>query len=337
MPIFIDDDDRRNFLARLVNAILSTDASCYAWALMPNHFHLLLVTGKESISKVMQSVLTGYAVTFNRKHERVGHLFQNRFRSILCEKDSYLSELIRYIHLNPVRAGIVSDLDSLKKYPWTGHSVLLGEQTAAWQPVSEVLKIFSSGGKSDAYLRFLQDGLQEKRPLSLPELLARGEDGLWRPEKMTESNRMRPYERILGSRHFITSTLSAQKETVSSPLQWQRMGMTPERAIQYAADTANVSVEDLMLGKKEQTVCVARALACKWLASDFRLKGAQTAKLLNISRAAVRKNIEKGKQVEEKMGLSLLKIALNTEATAYLHSSAQAASGTRQTGLPLFE
>ena len=92
----------------------------------PEPFHLLLRTVLTPLSKVMRRLMTGYAVTFNQRHRRAGHLFQNRYKSVVCEEDPYLLELIRYIHLNPLRAKLVEDLKALDKYPWTGHSVLLG-------------------------------------------------------------------------------------------------------------------------------------------------------------------------------------------------------------------
>jgi len=76
----------------------------------------------------MRRLMTGYAVTFNKRHKRSGHLFQNRYKSVACEEDPYLLELIRYIHLNPLRAGMVKDLKELDKYPWTGHSTILGRR-----------------------------------------------------------------------------------------------------------------------------------------------------------------------------------------------------------------
>ena len=76
----------------------------------------------------MRRLMTGYSVTFNIRHRRSGHLFQNRYKSVICEEDTYLLELIRYIHLNPLRAGIVTDLKELDKYSWTGHSAILGRR-----------------------------------------------------------------------------------------------------------------------------------------------------------------------------------------------------------------
>ena len=98
--IFKNKDDYSLFMDRLGDLLVETKTSCYAWALIPNHFHLLLRTGNVPISVLMKRLLTGYAINFNRRHNRCGHLFQNRYKSILCQEDSYLLELVRYIHLN---------------------------------------------------------------------------------------------------------------------------------------------------------------------------------------------------------------------------------------------
>jgi putative transposase len=142
--IFSDDKDRRSFLDRLATVLNETQTQCYAWALIPNHFHLLLRTGKTPLSKVMRRLMTGYAVTFNKRHKRSGHLFQNRYKSIVCEEDPYLLELIRYIHLNPLRAGLVKDLKELDKYPWSGHSAILGKHKNPLIPKAPAGKSFSA-------------------------------------------------------------------------------------------------------------------------------------------------------------------------------------------------
>jgi REP-associated tyrosine transposase len=110
--IFRDTQDYSNFLNRLGNLLIESSTACFAWVLMPNHIHLLLKTGITSISTIMRRLLTGYAISFNRRHKRHGHLFQNRYKSFLCEEEPYLLELVRYIHLNPLRARLVSDLNT---------------------------------------------------------------------------------------------------------------------------------------------------------------------------------------------------------------------------------
>ncbi|MBM4331877.1 MAG: transposase [Deltaproteobacteria bacterium] len=119
--IFDDDEDRSRFLTRLGENILKTHSSLYAWALMETHVHLLVRSGPQGISALMRKLLTWYAQYYNRRHRRTGHLFENRYKSILCEEENYLLALVRYIHLNPVRAKLVKTMGELDLYPWTGH------------------------------------------------------------------------------------------------------------------------------------------------------------------------------------------------------------------------
>src|SRR5512141_1395019 len=103
-----DDADREGFIARLGDVAQATGTAVYAWALLPNHGHLLVRSGAAGLPLFMRRLLTGYAVTFNHRHKRTGHLFQNRYKSIVCEEDNYFRELVRYIHLNPLRAKLAT-------------------------------------------------------------------------------------------------------------------------------------------------------------------------------------------------------------------------------------
>jgi putative transposase len=123
IKIFSNRKDREDFLERLADLCRADALSVYAWALISNHFHLLLRTVNQPLSNSMRKLLTGYVVNYNARHKRYGHLFQNRYKSIICEGDPYLLELTRYIHLNPLRAGIVKNLEGLEGYQWIGHSI----------------------------------------------------------------------------------------------------------------------------------------------------------------------------------------------------------------------
>jgi putative transposase len=146
--IFLDDKDRTSFLERLALILEETQTQCYAWALIPNHFHILLRIGTTPLSTVMRRLMTGYAVTFNIRHRRSGHLFQNRYKSVVCQEDTYLLELTRYIHLNPLRARLVEDLKSLDKYQWAGHSAILGRRKNPLIPALEKEVPSAEGGLS---------------------------------------------------------------------------------------------------------------------------------------------------------------------------------------------
>ena len=140
--IFIDDADRLDFLNRLEVVCADGAATVYAWCLMSNHFHLSIRTGNQSLATTMRRLLSGYVNTFNKRHKRDGHLFQNRYKSTVIDEERYFLALLRYIHLNPVRTKLVEDVRSLKDYAWTGHRVLPGKQRMALQDSDEVLGRF---------------------------------------------------------------------------------------------------------------------------------------------------------------------------------------------------
>jgi REP element-mobilizing transposase RayT len=161
--IFKDNRDRDNFLKRLGKIVTESSTVLHAWSLMPNHFHLLLKTAKVPIATIMRRLLTGYAVYFNRRHKRSGHLFQNRYKSILCEEDAYFKELIRYIHLNPLRANIVQDIKQLEIYPYSGHSAILGKNKRQWQSINSVLGVFNDrvSKARSLYRKFVASGASQ--------------------------------------------------------------------------------------------------------------------------------------------------------------------------------
>ncbi len=165
--IFEDDHDRRDFISRTGLLAQETGTRIVAWALMRNHVHLLLFSGPAGISKFMRRLLTGYALRYNRRHRRNGHLFQNRYKSIVCEEGTYLLELVRYIHLNPLRTGQVKSLEELEQYPWSGHRVIIGKDKNDWQEREYVLSQFhkKEGRAIGDYRKFMEDGKgQGRRP-----------------------------------------------------------------------------------------------------------------------------------------------------------------------------
>jgi REP element-mobilizing transposase RayT len=163
--IFLSDRDKEDLIKRFSRVFPKVGAWLYGWSFLPNHFHLLLRTGPVALSSVMRRILTGYAVAFNLRHRRSGHLFQNRYKSILVEEESYLLELVRYIHLNPVRAKLVEDIEELESYPWSGHSALMGKIKAPWQDCRFVLGQFGKGvrGGRGNYRKFVAEGIGQGR------------------------------------------------------------------------------------------------------------------------------------------------------------------------------
>jgi len=142
--IFTDDVDRKDFIERLSDLLPETGTQCYAWSFLSNHADFLFRSGSQGIAALMRRLLTGYAIFFNKRHRRHGQVFQNRYKSVICQEDRYLQELVRYIHLNPLRARIVSDLEELAGYSYCGHSILMGNGKSDWQDIGYVLGCFGS-------------------------------------------------------------------------------------------------------------------------------------------------------------------------------------------------
>ena len=162
--IFINKKDRNDFISRLAELAEGNAMDIYAWALLPNHFHILCKTKMRPLSASMRRVLTGYVVNFNKRHNRHGHLFQNRYKSIVCEEDVYLMELVRYIHLNLIRAGMVKSIKELNRSPWSGHSALIGYAKRDWQDTGYVLSVFGNGGSGKSrYMEYVKNGIDAGR------------------------------------------------------------------------------------------------------------------------------------------------------------------------------
>lgn len=122
--IFVDDKDYNVFLKQLFEVKSEKDFSLYAYCLMPNHFHLLIETAQEPLSKIMQQLLTLYGIYFNLTYDRSGHVFQGRYKAVICQKEEYLFKLLQYIHLNPLRAGLTKDINN---YKWSSHLICSGK------------------------------------------------------------------------------------------------------------------------------------------------------------------------------------------------------------------
>lgn len=170
---------------------------------MPNHAHALLRTGTVGLSRFAQRWLGPYAVSFNLRHRRAGHLFQNRFKNVLVEEERYLLELVRYIHLNPVRSRLPVTIDSLTGCAWTGHASLLGVHNFAAQDTDFVLRQFGAtvGEARRAYVAHVQEGAAQKQFPDLEGGGLRRSAGGWEriPRLSSGRERCASDERILGS------------------------------------------------------------------------------------------------------------------------------------------
>lgn len=155
--IFRSDADRKYYLERLEEYRQRYGFNVYAYVLMSNHVHLLIQTGEVALSRIMQGLQLKYTRYYNRKYKKVGHLFQGRYKAILCDRQAYLLELVRYLHLNPSRMRTPMDP---WKYQWSSHAAYLGKSGSVRIDTSAVLGELnrSVGQARRAYLRFMAEG-----------------------------------------------------------------------------------------------------------------------------------------------------------------------------------
>ena len=297
--IFRDNTDRKRFVERLGTVLQWGDTPCYAWALLPNHFHLLLKTGNEPIAGVMRRLLTGFAVTFNHRHRRCGRLFQNRYKSILCQENTYLLELVRYIHLNPVRAGIVKNLNSLDRYPYTGHGPLIGKRELCWQVTELVLDCFgpdkAAAGKR--YRAFVEKGIEEGRNPNLTGgglLRSVGGWGVLKSMRRMEKH-VKGDERILGDSDFVSSVLDRASERLEAKYRMKAAGWTLDRIIDRAAELFQVEPERIRSASKQADCVRARSVVAFWATRCLGMTATAVGSELGISKSAASRAAERGR------------------------------------------
>jgi len=305
--IFIDDKDRDDFLARMERLLLETKTSCYAWALIPDHAHFLFRTGNIPVAVLMSRLLTGYAVGYNRRHKRNGKLFQNRYKSILCQEEIYLAELVRYIHLNPIRAGLVSNLEELNSYSYCGHSALLGNIKRDWQDSDYVLGYFGAESIDaiSCYDTFVSQGIHHgHREDLVGGGLIRSLNG-WSPTGIKESH-LKSDERILGDGKFVEAVLSETKERFERSYLIRCRGYDLEKVAARAAAICAIEVDDIFSRRKQTTKVKARSLFCYWASSELGVSHTELAKRIGISVPGVGYCAERGKLIARQNGYQLL-------------------------------
>ena len=301
--IFRSAADRNNFLERLELILLETLTSCYAWVLMTNHVHLLLKTGLAPIATVMRRLLTGYAVSFNRRHRRHGQLFQNRYKSFLCEEEVYLKELVRYLHLNPIRAKIVKNVRQLQSYPYSGHSALMGKATHDWQDTEYVLKLFDSpiAAARRSYNAFVSKGIsQGRRPDLVGGGLLRSVGGWFELKEFRDSGiRIKGDERILGSSDFVERVLKQAEEDLEERYRLETFGVDLDSLLVQVAQYYETDPEDLKTASKKATITKARTVLCYLAVRKLKISCANVARTLRISPATVSRAVSRAAGIED--------------------------------------
>lgn len=304
--IFCDRTDYKDMVDHLADLVPATRTACYAWSFLPNHAHFLFRSGDEGLSTLMRRLLTGYAVRFNRRHKRNGYLFQNRYKSIICQEDPYLLELVRYIHLNPLRAGVVSDMEGLDRYEYCGHGVLLGVGECEWQEREYILSYFGrtvlEGRK--IYYSYMKEGVDQARRPELSGGRPNGSLGLcgdfWKAPRVSGGGR------ILGDPDFVSDVLSEAHERMDRRYELQLMGYTLERLQERVLDLYGIEKEELLSRGRQKIRSEARSVFCYWAVRELGISGTEMAKRLGMSQPGVAYALRRGERVVKDKRLKML-------------------------------
>lgn len=297
-----DEKDRVDFVGRMETLSQSLQTTVYAWALMTNHAHILLRSGPPGLSSFMRKLLTGYAGYYNRRHRRHGYLFQNRYKSIVVDEDAYFKELVRYIHLNPLRARIVDSLSALDHYAWSSHSAVMGNKAYGWLDIAYVLNCFGMHVKQARldYRQFVQEGIKKGRQ---PHLIGGGlvrSAGGWAEIKALRRIGIKEKgdERILGDGQFVATIL----EETDLARRYRLVNLDREKSsfelIERCCKGNDVSIEALRGGSRMRQVSKVRKELSLRLIEELGLSFAETARLLGVSTSGIAKIFAREKLVK---------------------------------------
>ena len=264
--IFRSDADYQRFIETLAAQKSKLPFYLYAYCLMPNHFHLLIEMQHDSLGRIMQRVLTTFSHYHNRKYKKIGHLFQGRYKSILCQSDRYLSELVRYIHLNPVRAKIVKRPE---RFPYSGHRAYLGLDESGLVDTEPVLRHFGASKQRavEMYQRFVE-----------AEMSSGSQDEYY---KATEG-------RVLGSEEFVENIRHRVGEHTAKRAPEP---ISLDELLAAAVRTSGFEKKELCSNSKKRRI-VAVKEAVMIIAMERGIRARELASALNIDPSTVTRRID---------------------------------------------
>jgi len=279
-PIFRSEKDREKLLLLIEKNIVKSGYLLYAWSFMENHYHLVLRINNYPFKKFAGAINGPYAQYYRTHIETRGSLFQDRPKTVVCQDQNYLQELIRYVHLNPVRAGVIKSLSRLRTYKWTGHSVLWGRQIFVAQNCEDVLRKFSSKVESAriAYEEFCREGLKNEDD-SFSEKLAKVN------REVEDSQDGACF--VIGNSKFIQKVLKEKKEIGNRIGKAAREGVTIDDIAKEVCTSLSVEKKDLFrktrLGPKAEAKKTVALIAHR----EYQIPVVQIARYFNVSSQAV--------------------------------------------------
>lgn len=289
--IFLEESDYEDFTARFRELLSAVGAKCLGWCLMPNHFHLVVLRGERPLAELMRRLLTGYAVCFNLKYDRVGHLFQNRYKTVICEADVYLKELLPYVHLNPLRARLVSDIEGLAAYRWCGHGALVGARPPDFLDRECALSYFGEKGRAAVsnYLKHLEEAYLRQKAGQYPS--AATYEFVGGASSFKKNAAKDGFDsRILGGSGFVEKLLKARDRRDAAM-------MTKADLLARIAAEFGITYSEIISPSRARRISAARAAYCFLGKEECGMKGEDLARELRVSSSGLCLLAARGRRV----------------------------------------
>ena len=292
--IFKLTTDKTWLLNKFIEIIKSTRCRCYAWVLMDTHYHFLLRPSVVSLSVIMRKLNTAYARYYNHTHNRRGYVFQDRYKSIPTRDLVYFKELVCYIHLNPIRGGLVNKISELDSFTWSGHAGLLGTKIQSWLSIEETLFHFgptiTKGQKT--YLDYIISINNQKDKKSFNAW-----NELSTSPLMTDTSSSG--NKSESDPEFVRKTIKSHHDRLQKQTELIKAGWDLERLVQYVMSLLKISQEEILSKTKKEEVVAARSLICHWAIDKLGLRAISVARYFGHSSSTTIRSAEKGRILAE--------------------------------------
>lgn len=296
-PIYRDDTDREFFKSLIEKNLIKSGFLLYAWCLMENHYHLVVRINEYPLSQFMRLLNGPYAQYFRKNQKLRGYLFQDRFTSIATQDQVYVEELIRYVHLNPVRAGICKTMNDLIHYPWCGHAVVMGVRRWACQNTEDVLRRFSRDPKESRmkYAQFLEKGIG--RDSKLFEIIRNNNNAI---EDIHNTGCW-----VIGNKEFVSSAIERDTNRRHIPAEHIREGITLEHIAKDVCKRLNIDICELKRKGRNNPRSNARKIAAFIGSSRYQIPIIAIARYFGVTSSSVSNMLREGEFLTQRMKIPL--------------------------------
>ncbi len=297
--IFCDNDDRHLFLSLLASGIQQCGFKCYAWVLMDNHYHIVLRLNERPLSMLMRKLNSKYARWYRKKYKGHGYLFQDRFKSIVTQDQGYIEQLVRYVHLNPLRSGTCKSLEELDTYPWSGHAVLLNNRGCVFQDTTAILRRFGRDINSAAreYRAYIRRGVETNEDLDFLEVL--------RKSNKDTVNRHEYNCWVIGDQDFVKKALVKDRSNRIRVASYKQEGWTVRKVVQRVAGQMGIEEKDIYKRGRNNNRSAFRKIVATISHRTFDIPVAEVARYYGVDSSTVSRMLDEGEFFTKKLKIKV--------------------------------